>query len=196
MALVELEYDVALTMRKVPVAWTTGIGGTGVSVFYSGETDDLTTNLATFFNAIKSSFPNAVTWTIPAAGDKINDEDGALAGAWVGGTGATITGTGGSGAYVAGTGAYVRWVTGAVVGRRKLQGRTFLCPLMITSFDAFGTINDTEKTAMQNAATTLAATDKLIIWHRPSPGGSDGTNRLVLAGVVPDKVTSLRSRRT
>jgi hypothetical protein len=186
----------ALVMRRVPVAWTTGVGGTGVSIFYSGDTDDLTTNLATFFNALKGFVPNAVTWQIPAAGDKINDTDGTLAGAWAGGTAATIVGTGGTGSYVAGTGMYVRWLTGAVVGHHKLQGRTFITPLMAAQFDVGG-IADATVTAVQAAATTLAASNKLILWHRPSgPGASDGTNRLVIAAVVPDKVTSLRTRRS
>jgi hypothetical protein len=186
----------ALTMRRVPVVWTTGVGGAGVSVFYSGDTDDLTTNLATFFNAVKGFFPSVVTWSIPAAGDKIIDETGHLAGAWAGGTAATIAGTGGVGTYIAGTGAYVRWITGAVVGTHKLQGRTFLAPLISGTFDAAGTLNDANVATMQAAATALAASNKLIIWHRPHPGGSDGTNRLVIAAVVPDKVTSLRTRRT
>jgi len=185
-----------LIMRRVPVAWTTGVGGSGVSIFYTGDTDDITPQLATFFNAVKAFFPNAVTWSIPAAGDKIQDEDGHLAGAWAGGTAATVTGTGGTGSYVAGTGMYIRWLTGAVVGTHKLQGRTFLVPLMAAQFDV-GSIADATVTATQAAATALVGSNKLILWHRPSgPGASDGTNRLVIAAVVPDRVTSLRTRRT
>lgn len=183
-------------MRRVPVAWTTGIGGAGVSVFYTGETDDITAALGVFFGVVKSLMAAPVTWAIPAAGDKIEATDGSLAGAWTGGTSATVTSTG-TGAYVAGTGAYVRWITGAVVDRHKVQGRTFLVPMVSAQFDANGTIVDSSVATIQGAANTLVATNKLVIWHRPKTKTSnDGTNRLVIGAVVPDKVTSLRSRRT
>lgn len=186
----------AIPLRRINVGWTTGIGGSGVSVFYCAQPDDLTSNLATFFNAIKAFFPTPVTWNIPASGDLINPEDGHLAGAWVGGTAASIPASGGAGAYVAGTGAYVRWVTGAISGTHKVQGRTYLVPLLTSQFDTQGTITDTSVTTMQAAATALAASAKLIVWHRPHKGGVDGASFLVGGAVVPDKVTSLRTRRT
>lgn len=184
------------TIRRVPVAWQTGAGGAGVSVFFSGETDDLTPNLNTFFGAIKALFPTAVSWSVPAAGDKISDINGALAGAWSGGTAATTTGTGG-GTYAAGTGAYVRWLTGAVVADRKLLGRTFFCPLISGVYDNDGTITAPNLTILQNAANALQASNKLIIWHRPTnKAAANGDNRLVIGAVVPDRVTSLKSRRS
>jgi hypothetical protein len=192
-------------MRKVPVSWTTGPGGAGVSIFYTGDTDDATVQLAAFFNAVKSFVPTVVTFNIPASGDKIQDEDGKLAGAWSGGTAATIGGLAAS-SYAAGTGMYVRWLTGAVVDGHKLQGRTFICPIVTSSFFTDGELQGGTVSAVQTAATTLAAASKLIIWHRPrkayvSPDGTShparvGTNRLVIAATVPDKVTSLKSRRT
>lgn len=187
--------DVTSTLRRVPVAWTTGVGGAGVSVFYSGDTDDLTSNLGTFFTAIRAFFPNAVTWTIPAAGDKIFDDTGHLAGAWTGGTAATVSANGGALAYVAGTGCSVRWITGAIVGTHKLQGRTFLNPMLTSMFDTSGTMTDANVATIQAAATALVASNKLLVWHRPPKGGSTGTARLVIGATVADKVTSLRSRR-
>lgn len=90
----------------------------------------------------------------------------------------------------------MRWITGAVIGGRKLRGRTFLVPFLADQFDTSGTINNTTVTTHQTAGNVLAATGKLQIWKRPSPGGSNGTSALVTAAVMPDKVTSLRSRRT
>jgi hypothetical protein len=185
----------ALVMRRVPVTWTTGPGGSGLSVFYTGETDDATVELAAFFNAIKSFFPTVVTWNVPASGDKINDTDGSLAGAWSGGTAATIGGLAAS-SYAAGTGMYVRWLTGAVVAGHKLQGRTFLVPIVTSSYFTDGELQGGTVSGVQTAATTLAAAGKLILWHRPKTKASaDGTNRLIIAATVPDKVTSLKSRR-
>src|ERR1043166_2204834 len=117
-------------MRRVAVQWTTGIGGTGLSVFYTLDPVDVTTELGTFFGAIKSQFPNVVTWQVPSTGDMLDSETGVLVGGWSGGTGATTIAAGGTGAYVAGTGALIRWGTGSVVAGRRLRGRTFLCPLL------------------------------------------------------------------
>jgi hypothetical protein len=195
----------ASVYRRIPVSWTTGPGGSGVSIFYCGDTDDLTPGLGAFFNSIRAFCPTAVTFSIPASGDKINDTDGTLAGAWSGGTAATYTGLAAS-AFAAGTGMYVRWLTGSVVDGHKLQGRTFIVPIVTSSFFTDGELQGGTVSGVQTAATTLAATAKMILWHRPrkaytSPDGTThpdriGTGRLVIAATVPNKVTSLRSRRS
>ncbi len=184
------------SLTKTIVSWKTGAGGDGVSVFYSIFGGDITVELAAFFNAIKASFPPAVTWSIPNSGDVITDTTGALTGAWIGGTSATIAGTG-SAQYFAGTGAYVRWVTGAIHSRRKVYGRTFLCPLINAGADSDGTIGSATLGTLQGAANTLAATGKLMVWHRPQDDPpTNGSSYAVIAGTVPDKTTSLRTRRS
>lgn len=166
-----------------------------MSVFYCGQTDDITTNLTTFIGAIKSWFPPAVSWQVPSSGDTIADDTGHLVGSWTGGTASSTVATG-TGAYAGGTGAMVKWVTGAIVGTHKLQGRTFLCPMTTASYDANGVIGSGILTPLQTAANTLVGSNKLVLWHRPtSKGGTDGTSRLVIAAVAPPRVTSLRSRR-
>jgi hypothetical protein len=167
-----------------------------VSIFYSDAATDVTTNLATFINAIKGLFPNAVTWSIPAAGDTIDTDTDQLNGAWTGGTAASITATGGTGNYVAGTGGMVRWITGAVVNGRKVQGRTYLVPLITGAFDSDGTLNNTNVATIQAAATTLAGAGKLFVYSRPHGSPPVSGADQVLAAVVPDRVTSLRTRRS
>ena len=185
-----------MAMRKMPVVWSTGIGGTGVSVFYSPFGVDMTTELGTFFNAIKGYFPNAVTWDVPGSGDVIDDASGHVTGAWTAGTAASITATGGAVSYPAGTGTYVRWQTAGIVNFRRVRGRTFLCPLVIGGFDTTGTIAVATQTAFQTAANTLVASGKMLVWHRNAPLATDGSSHAVIAAVVPDKVASLRTRRT
>jgi hypothetical protein len=167
-----------------------------VSIFYSTFGTDATANLGTFFTAIRDNFPTSVTWTIPSAGDVISDATGQLTGAWTAGTGASIAGTGAT-AYVGGTGLMVRWITGTVVSGHKLNGRTFLCPVLTTLFDTQGTINNSSLPGILTAAQTLAGAGKLVIWHRPtSKAAANGSSALIVGAAVPDKVTSLRSRRT
>lgn len=184
------------TLRRVPVAWQTGAGGAGVGVFYSLGTDDATASLGTFFTAIKGLFPTAVSWSIPAAGDTFEHTTGALIGSWTGGTAATVVGTSG-GAYAAGTGPYVRWLTNTVRAGRKFYGRTYLVPFQATSFDTDGTIQVTALGTIQTAATALVTAGKCVVWGRPLPGDpASGLFAGFFGAVVPDKVTSLRSRRS
>ena len=182
--------------RKVVVSWGTGIGGAGLSVFYSLEATDITASLGTFFTAIAGVFPTVVTWSIPSSGDIIDIPTGKITGAWSGGTAANITATGGA-AYVAGTGAMVRWQCTQVIDGRRVKGRTFLVPLLTTAFDTTGTITNANVTTLSNAAAALAGTGTLQIYHRPtklSPGTGALAN--VTGSSVPDKVVSIRSRRT
>lgn len=183
-------------LRKVPVTWTTGAGGLGLSVFYSADPDDVTTELGTFFNAIKAAFPGSVTWSIPSSGDTIESTTGILTGAWTGGTAASITATGGTSLYAAGTGGYVRWQTPLVIGGRRLKGRTFLCPIITDQYATDGTLNSTTLSGWQTAATTLATSGKLVVWHRGTVDDPTGAAATVTAAVVPDKVTSLKTRRS
>lgn len=183
------------TLRRIPVAWTGISALPGVSVFYAASATDAGANLATFFNAIKAQFPSPLQWTVPTSGDLINDADGALTGAWTGGTGGTTSATG-SGIYPAGTGAYVNWQTAGIVNSRRLKGRTFLAPLLGAVFTTSGQISTTTQTALQTAATALATSGNIVIWHRPSaPGLSNGASSVVTGALVPLQVTSLRSRR-
>jgi hypothetical protein len=167
-----------------------------VSVFYTPFGTDATVELATFFNAIKAFFNNSISWNVPSSGDVVDEVSGLITGAWTAGTAASIVG-GSSTAYAAGTGAYARWQTNGIVNGRRVKGRTFLCPLITSCYQTDGTILDANLATMNTAVTTLAAAGKLNIWHRPSAkGANDGSAHLVTAGTGPDKVTSLRTRRT
>lgn len=182
-------------LRVVKVAWTGLTGLPGVSVFHTSSADDATANLGTWFTAIKAYFPTGLQWTIPSSGDTISDLDGTLTGGWSGGTAASVIATGG-GFYAAGTGAFIRWGTGLIVGGRRLKGRTFLCPITTGSYDADGTIAAATITAVNTATNTLVATNKLVVWHRPSvSGASDGASTTITSGAIADQVTSLKTRR-
>ncbi len=184
-------------LLRVPVVWSGLSGLPGVSVLYwDGGVSSVMTDITAFFDDIKAEFPSGLTWSIPNAGDNIDDATGTLIGDWSTTGGGVVTAIGGSGAYAAGTGARVRWNTGSIVDGRRLRGSTFLVPLLGAAYDGSGTINNSSLAVFQAAATALASTGALKVWSRPSPGGSDGTSATVISGVVPDRVSSLRSRRT
>lgn len=183
------------SLRRVEVPWTGLTGLPGLSVFYTDAASDVTTNLATFFNAIKGAFPAGLQWSIPSSGDEIDVATGLLTGGWAGGTAAVVA-AGPNTSYAAGVGAFVRWGTPLIVGGRRLKGRTFLAPLLSSLYDSSGTIDNANLGAMQSAASTLAAAGKLVTWHRPSAGApTGGASATVTSAQVPDQVTWLKTRR-
>lgn len=166
-----------------------------MSIFYGPFGVDAGASLAAFFSSISNRFPNSLTWSAPTSGDTVEDTTGLITGAWTGGTAVNQTGSGGAGAYAAGVGVAVTWETDKIIGRRRLRGRTFLCPLLASEFQTDGTITAACLTTLNAAATTLVATNDVVIWHRPSSGGSDGDSDPAVGHSIADRVTALRSRR-
>ena len=183
-------------MERVVVEWTGATALPGISVFYGAPgTPTLASDVYTFFDSVKSIIPSSISITVPASGDLIEDSDGSIAGSWSSTGVGTVVCTGG-GSYAAGVGARVSWRTNGVRNRRRVRGSTFICPLITNVYEANGTITSAALTTLGNAATALAAGGNLLVWSRPTPpGGSDGDSNAVLNAVVPDRVTSLRSRR-
>lgn len=183
-------------LKRLKVVWSGLTGLPGLSVFTCDPVLDPTGDVKDYFDDIKDYFPSPLSWSIPNSGDTFDDATGTLVGGWTGVNGGTVNATS-SAPYAAGTGSYVAWGTAAIVGGRRLKGRTFLCPLNKDYFDNSGTIVNSAVTVMQTAAALLAATGVLHVWHRPSsPGGSDGSSSAVTSGTQLDRVTSLRTRRT
>lgn len=183
------------TIRRCYITWNGLTGLPGLSVFYAPSGVDPTGDLATFFSTIKANFPTGLTWQIPNGGDELDDTNGVLTGGWAG-TPSTVSATGSATSWAAGVGAYVNWNTTAVVNGRRVRGRTFLCPLVASAYDNSGTILAAALSTFQTAATALTAGGKTVIWHRPgSVSGGPGSSAAINAAVVPDQVTSLRTRR-
>jgi len=183
------------TLERVLVTWSGQQGLPGVSVFYGAPGGSATADLSTFFNAIKAGFTNTLTWSFPSSGDTIDDATGHLNGAWAAvPTLSTVTGTA-TGNFAAGCGGYIKWDTGAIIGTRRLKGRTFLTNLSSAMYQSDGTIDNGIVSVWQTAANNLVTAGSICVWHRPSPGGANGASDLVSSAQVPDQVTSLRSRR-
>jgi hypothetical protein len=182
-------------IKKIPVLWGGLSNLPGYSLFYSSASTDVTTDLATFFTAIKALFPSGLTWNIPSSGDTVEDSTGAIVGSWTG-TSAQVSGSGGALAYAAGSGAYTVWGTSLIIGRRRLKGRTFLCPVLSSTYSTGGQIVPTAITTLTNAASTLVTASKLVLWHRPTKTApASGLSGLIVTSAVPATVTSLKSRR-
>lgn len=183
-------------IARIPVVWTGLTALPGVSVFYwDFSTASDVSELFSFFDTIKNRFPTGLSWQIPGSGDEIDDATGALNGSWLATGSGTVTATGGTSSYAAGVGARVRWRTSGIFNGRRVVGSTFLAPLLGSAFDTDGTITSAVLSDLQGAADTLAANGGVVIWSRPSPGGSNGESNPVVSAQVPDRATALRSRR-
>lgn len=184
------------SIGKMMVEWSGGAGLPGVSVLYNdGTSTAAIADLVTFFTAIADRLPTGIAVVVPSSGDNIDDATGTLLGEWSGGAGGTINGSGSS-VYAAGVGVAVQWNTVGIRNGRRVRGRTFLCPLSIGSYDAQGTIDTATRNDIQAAATALASAGNLVVFSRPSsPGAADGDSFAVTSAFVPDRVTSLRTRR-
>lgn len=188
-------------LQRIRVVWTGQTGLPGVSTFYANETDATAiAALVAFFGNIKFAFPAGTAWEIPSSGDLINEENGELGGTWSQSGSGTVNATGGAVNYAAGVGCRVTWLTSGIVNGRRLRGSTFLTGMTVGSYGSNGTIDDSTVTQFRTHVNTLVTNSNLWIWSPPFPGSPtvdqrDGTSAVVISGTVPDKVTSLRSRR-
>lgn len=186
------------TLSKVLVSWSgSAVVGGGVSVFYCNEGDEATTVAAlhTFYNAIRSAFPNTLQWTFPTSGDTLDELSGTKVGAWSGAGAVAVTGDG-SGTYANGVGCRVIWPTIGVIGGRSVVGSTFLAPLVIGTYEGSGNIQSATLSFLVPAAVALGTTANGIRVYSRKSVDHGGISFPVLTGDVPDKVSWLRSRRT
>lgn len=182
-------------MARARVEWTGGVPGGGLSTFYCASVSPDFSALKAWFTALAPYLPPSVTIHVPGSGDLVDMASGHITGAYTATGSGTVVGTGNS-AWSNGVGMAVQWGTTLIVGGRRLKGRTFVCPLAQGFASADGTLNDAIVTAVQTASNTLVAADLIRVWHRPKPSApTSGTWSPVVAAVIPDRVTALRSRR-
>lgn len=201
------------SMNRVRCIWSGWLGQPGLTTFYLGDGILDVTALKTFMGAMAAYIPNGIQIAIPALGDKIIAEDGSIGGSWSGTGSGTVNGSGGSGVYAGSAGVVMDWLTGTIVNRRRVQGRTFFVPGgSLNTYGSDGTINDGARTTMVTAAATLigAYGGQFLVWSRPvvpkadnppvgSPGhkvARAGAAAPILAARVPDIAAVMRSRRS
>jgi len=183
-------------MRRVRVSWDGGSNLPGLSTFYYAASGPNVGDLVSLFTAMKFTVPLGITWTIPATGDEIDSATGTLTGTWTGSGGGTVASAGGAAAYAMGTGLIFNWGTGTVHNGRRVKGRTFFVPQLASSYDVNGLITSTVRTATQTALNAfIASAEQKGIWSR-GRNPSDGVFAPITSATIPNRVTSLRSRRS
>jgi hypothetical protein len=196
-----------VAVNRVRVAWSNFPGAPGLSTFYLDEATTDVAAIKTFFTAVGSLIPNGTTFQVPNSGDKIDVGTGKLTDTWTGTGGGSYTSVATAGTSFSGSsGAMVRWITSTVVQGHRLSGRTYLVPLIVTAYDANGSLSSSALTTLQNAASALvtAYAGKFVVYHKhvdadsgatPPTLGSPGAVGAVSSSIVPDLAVVLRSRR-
>lgn len=203
---------------RVKASWTGFVGAPGFSVFHFttvGITPDgpmaaaACGQVRTFFDAIKAHLAPPVTVQVVNEAEEIDETNGALVNIHNAGTVLPVTSTGTAGTgYAAPSGAVVTWRTSGIVNNRRVQGKTFLVPLISTSYQSDGSINPTALGVINTAADGLVqggfGTEPIFgVWSRPVeedpnvPGVEArlGSFHIAEGFRTPDMAAVLRSRR-
>jgi hypothetical protein len=169
--------------------------GPSVSTFYRLTADSDVSDLKALWTAWATLMPSNTVITVPNSCDTIDEASGALTGSAALTNGGSVLGTGNS-AYAAGDGAFVKWTTALIVGKRRLQGRTFVVPLGMGYQSSNGEVSSSTRTVLDNAINTYVGAGKARVYHRPKKGfTTGGISAFVLAGATSKVPTALRSRR-
>lgn len=194
-----------MAINRIRCVWTGFPGGPGVSTFYSLQPSTDLGLLHGFFDGIKSYLPTDVTVTIEGSGDILDETTGNLTGGWTDNAPAAVAGLNES-PVAAPAGFVVIWETGVVMDGTRLRGKTYIVPVGSTTFEANGSIQGDTLTTIRGVASSLAAENQLVVWHRPRAArAADGSRPAVTAraggyasfsgATVRDFVAVLTSRR-
>jgi len=204
------------TLYRIRTIWSGFTGAPGYTNMYFGATDPLqagadtaATAVNTFWTAIKSALPLAVTLNVESAVALIEDTTGEQTDELtLTATPATVQGVL-SERFASPAGVCVTWNTATFKEGRKVKGRTYLVPVTSSVFENNGTVDNTYRTTLQTAASALVTgPGAFVVYARhrdaqtaeESPTGKArpermGVGALVTSAAIKDKVTVLRSRR-
>lgn len=184
-------------IRQVLTDWTTVNGSGKVTVMYFEQGISVAAQrlaLGAFFLAVQAHLDNSVTWRVRTDGVEVDDGTGTLTGSWTDATARNGAGTGGGEPVADATQALIRWKTSSIVGKRFLQGRTFI-PGLASSNEINGNIAAATQTAFNTAGNALIASAAgLVVWHRPI-SGSGGSHDAVSTCATWSELAVLRRRR-
>lgn len=150
-------------------------------------------HLGTFLSDLMGAVVPGVRFTIRTEGRILNPGTGALTGAWVDGVARTLTGSASGQPVADATQALIRWQTGEVVGRRFLQGRTFI-PGLANGNTNGGNISTALIADWATKANAFVSASQFGIWHRPKTGAGGQWLEVTTASIWSE-LAVLRRRR-
>jgi hypothetical protein len=195
------------TLYRVRSTISYGAGGPGLSTHYflagspagtSTEALAAASGVHLFWVNLLGVLANTVAVAVQPAIDTIDETNGNLNGGYAVTPPALVLGTGASPYLPVFACLVVRYQTSAIIGTRRLEGRTYVGPLSSSASNAGLTPTTTAGTAAVNAVSALTGvgTPAAVVWHRPrvSPA-SIGNHGVITGGSALGVFGSLRSRR-
>jgi len=195
-------------MSRFVVEWNGWVGQPGFSTFYvSGNGDNTQTDAAaaaikTMIALWASYIPQTITLAFHPTVQIVNDGDGSMVEERNIPTKPSDT-LGASGlAYSAVSGVCLTWRTGQRGPKKPILGRSFIVPATGAAFHTDGTMLDTARTALLANANTYVnrvapgVTGHPVVWHRNTPGGTNGVSYPITSATITDRAVFLKSRRS
>lgn len=194
-------------LLRLRVAWSGApIVGPGVSTLYAqgGVATGWGPATVALFTALRPYLPSGVFWDVPATADIVDEATGRLTGQYAIPAGGQVGANGGSSDYKPGVGFRMRWGTTGVVGGRKVNGTTFVCPVLSAEIPN-GQLQALTRTAVTAAMQTYIAAAGFVpvvysppVKNDPDPHARNrpGASSEIVSGTVATGMTWLRSRRT
>jgi len=172
-----------------------GVVGPGVSTFYfTAAHTGFNADLVALWTAVQGRLPSIAHVTVPGSGDVIDSATGDLTGGWTDGTDTQVSGTA-TNQCPQGVGLRIVWLTNGFSGGRRVRGSTFVVPLDATMYSTLGTLSASRAQFVTAAAAFVTASAGAhVIWTRPVNGAGGGFSS-VTGSSIPDKISTLRSRR-
>ena len=168
-----------------------------------GSNTDATNCLAhfrTMWNTLAGKIATGATITYSPSVIAMEATTGILTGSWVGTTPANSAGGGGSAPLPYQTQGLITWATGQVFNGRRLRGRVFIPGP--DEGDNQGTTATPSisylaqlAVAIGNMTTAVTGGSLPVVWHRPSPGSSNGGHGVITGGAASPVWASQRKRR-
>lgn len=189
-----------MTFTRYQPIWSGFAGAPGTSTFHfngalsTGQADSAAAIVRAFFLTMQTRVPAGVQVQFPTE-MTVHSDDGTLVSTITVPTPPSSVTMSGTGNWAAPTGARINWNTAAVVNGRRLRGATFIVPLVVSQYDAVGTLSSTIVSGLVTDSTTMitnlsAAGAPLVVWSPMAAVISVVTN-----ASVPDRAAVLRSRR-
>jgi hypothetical protein len=196
-----------MVMSRFVVESNGWLGQPGIYTFYvqgntdSAQTDASAAAIKSMINLWASYTPQVITYSFHPNVQVVNDGDGTLVEERAIATRPTDT-LGASGlAFASVAGFCISWRTGARGPRKPIIGRTFVVPATGAAFFTDGTMLDSARTALLANATTYVnrvapgVNGHPCVWHRNTPGNSNGQSYPITSATLTDRSVFLSSRR-
>jgi hypothetical protein len=162
------------------------------------DVNDATGRVRSFWVALVAQLAAGATVSVQQTADYIDPTTGQLLGRVSAASAPALVTSTGTQELPPATALGIRFTSTTVINRRIVQGRSFVSPLALAAntngLPSAGALSaaTTACAALFSGATSIVPT----IWHRPTPGGSNGASVVATAAAPdPTKLWVLRSRR-